>query len=147
MPLPSVWGPKLWPVLHAFGARGGKALVRWHEDERREILWLIGHLETIVPCPECRKHIEEYRRSNPLPVDARELGEWIWKFHEAVNERLGKERGPAFEVVLEQYQKVQIQKLFQEYFDLVKECVLKGTLSGTAVREWRRHLILFFGLG
>ncbi len=146
MPQPSVWGPKLWPVLHAIGSHGGKAIQRCRDDEKRELAWLFSHLESIVPCPECRKHIEEYRKGNPLPSETRDIGEWIWKFHEAVNQRLSKPAGPVLEEVLVQYQKVNIQKLYQDYFDCVKESVLKGTLSGDAVREWRRHLVLYWGL-
>jgi hypothetical protein len=95
MPLPSVWGPIAWKLLHSIGNRCGKTkyLIK---DELRESIWILSHIEYIIPCMECRNHIQSHRKKHPLPNDSSLFGAWLWTFHEAVNERLGKPEGPPF---------------------------------------------------
>ena len=81
------WGPSAWAILHALGERSGKGLERCRVDEQREMRWMIDNLEKIIPCHACVRHIVEYRRRNPLSDDYKT---WLWNFHEAVNQRLGK---------------------------------------------------------
>lgn len=45
--------------------------------------------DTIVPCPECRQHIDSHVRSRPITHE-KNIGRWIWNLHGYVNERLGK---------------------------------------------------------
>ncbi len=141
MPVPGVWGPKLWAVLHALGARAGLCSKAFAADELRYSLWLLEHLESIVPCPECRQHIVAYRKDNPLPEQTRMLGEWIWTFHEAVNQRLGKPAGPPF--TQELGQTTRLQESWKEYQRSVQESMLKGSVSGDAIREWGRRFQLW----
>lgn len=142
MPLPAVWGPKLWAVLHAIGARAGavsnKALL---QDETRYCLWLFEHLDQIVPCPECRAHIISYRRANPLPSETKELGLWIWTFHEAVNARLNKPPGPPFTQMLGR--QTSLLESWKEYQQSIRDSVSKGSVVGDAMREWNRRFQLW----
>ena len=141
MPLPAVWGPKLWAVLHAVGARAGMCSKAMAADELRHSVWLLEHLETIVPCPECRAHIIGYRRSVPVPSAASEIGQWIWQFHEAVNERLGKPAGPPFTRDLGR--QTGLLESWKEYQRCIQESVLKGSVPGDAMREWNRRFQLW----
>lgn len=144
MPVPSVWGPVLWPILHWLSVRAGqgKSLVKCRADEKREIGWLFTHLETIVPCVECKKHIEDYRKANPLPLEARDFEAWVWTFHEAVNQRLGKGAGPSLEEAREKWRNIQGIQEYSRYIKVLGESVLKGSVQGQALREWQRHLWL-----
>jgi hypothetical protein len=141
MPLPAVWGPKAWKLLHSIGARAGTSTVqKLQKDEERECLWLLSHIEYIIPCPECRNHIQAYRKKEGLPI-LTNVGAWLWTFHEAVNERLGKGEGPPFTHDLGKGDNPLI--LWNEYQELIKDSYLNGNLLGKDVKEWGRHLRLW----
>jgi len=143
MPVPGIWGPPAWRILHAIGSRAGKALPALVIDERRELLWLIEHIENFLPCPECRQHTEKYRRSVGLPGTSSDAAEWLWNFHEAVNRRLEKSPGPALSDVKDAYSSVNISQAWKEYRALVKDSIIQGHLSGAAFLEFGRHLRLW----
>jgi hypothetical protein len=139
MPLPAVWGPFAWTLLHGIGYKAGKCKSqKLKADENREALWLLNHLEFMIPCPECRLHIVQYRKKYGLPHGSSQVGEWLWRFHEAVNKRLGKIPGPPFtsELGIE----VVIWKQWLEYLDCVKGSFQVGHLQQSEVKEWNRHL-------
>ena len=158
MNAPGVWGPHLWAVLHRIGFHAGKAPEKLAKDERREFEWLINHLETVVPCAECRAHIEEYRRGrrptasvSSLSSAMAEEGEgarWIWEFHEAVNARLGK-TGVDFSSDLGSYassaSKKTLRQLWKTYTDTILTSVQVGFVSRESVSEFSRHLFLWQG--
>jgi hypothetical protein len=141
----------LWPILHWLSVRAGQGqcLAKCRADEARELVWLFTHLESIVPCVECKKHIEDYRKANPLPAasaatrDAvREFEVWVWTFHEAVNHRLGKGEGPSLEEARSKWKGIQGMQEYGRYIKVLGESVLKGSVQGQALREWHRHLWL-----
>ena len=144
MPLPSVWGPYLWVVLHRIGYRAGKAPDIMATDEKRELDWLFAHLETIVPCVECRQHIEEYRKVHGIPVPA-ECGRWIWEFHEDVNRRLGKTGVPYSSELGSWPTNKSLRRLWREYCESIFESVQMGNLPGKNLTEFGRHLFLWQG--
>ena len=92
--LPSLWGPKLWTLLHGIGGKAGRSIPALRADEIRELKWLVNNLETIIPCNECQTHIKIYRKAKPPPPNPSEYAHWFWEFHEAVNARLGKPSFP-----------------------------------------------------
>ncbi len=142
MPLPQVWGPIAWNLLHSIGARAGKGKQpRLRADEQREVFWLLAHLEYIIPCPECRQHIIAYRKANGLPTSPDLIGSWIWNFHEAVNERLKKEAGPPFTHSLGL--DINPAEIWKSYKLCVKESFQLGHLSTFDVKEWGRHFLLW----
>jgi hypothetical protein len=142
MPVPAIWGPKLWATLHAIGARAGKNSKSLRIDEAREIKWLLEHLETIVPCPECRQHIKTYRQTTGLPENTYNTGEWLSKFHNAVNVRLGKNEVP---YTNELGSSTTILSAWSAYQDVLKESMFRGTVRGEAIKEWNRHLRMWMG--
>jgi hypothetical protein len=142
MPVPAIWGPKLWSVLHAIGARAGKNSKALRIDEAREIKWLLEHLETIVPCPECRQHIQAYRQGSGLPTNTYDTGLWLSKFHNAVNSRLGKVEVPFTEDLGKGTNIIESWNLYQA---VLKESMFKGTVQGKALADWNRHLRMWMG--
>lgn len=141
MPLPAVWGPHAWKLLHSIGARAGSCKnPKLQRDEVRECLWLLSHLEYIIPCPECRSHLIEYRKKQGLP-EVSNYGAWLWTFHEAVNERLGKPEGPPFTHELGKDSSP--TQLWKTYQDIIKDSYLNGNLLSKDVKEWGRHLKLW----
>ena len=142
MPLPAIWGPKLWDILHGIGARAGKSMLQTRRDEERELKWIFEHLEQIVPCQECRKHIIEYRKENPLPEKGLGYAHWIWQFHEAVNARLGK---PSVVLVDGFGSSVILTKAWTEFKNCMRDSLMKGSVKGEFVANWRLHMKLWQG--
>ena len=142
MPLPAVWGPIAWKLLHAIGAKAGTASTpALKRDELRYLQWLLNHLEYIIPCNECRSHIQAYRKKEGVPEESSIVGAWIWTFHEAVNERLGKPEGPPFTVELGKGEN--ISQVWKDYLKCVQESFLIGHLRSEDVKEWARILFLW----
>ena len=139
MPLPAVWGPIAWSLLHGIGQKAGHpSTQKLKLDENREALWLLHHLDYIIPCPECRNHIRLYRKRTGLPQTSSAIGEWLWRLHEEVNKRLGKQPGPPF--TSEIGAGTVIWKTWLEYLDCVQESFQVGHLHQIEVKEWNRHL-------
>jgi len=142
----NIWGPQLWTILHKFGASAGTSIKNLSIDEFREITWLLNHLEMIVPCPECREHIKIYRQETGIPFTVATVAEWIWKFHNAVNKRLGKPV-EGIEIISESsfLTKGKIIDLWKDYLFVLKDTISKGVLVGKDVQEWNRHFRLWIG--
>lgn len=51
--------------------------------------WIEHVIKDRLPCEECREHMTKYLKENS-PGDAENMFTWSWKFHNAVNSRLGK---------------------------------------------------------
>jgi hypothetical protein len=134
------WGPTAWKLLHGIGYKTGKGQEKLRKDEVREVYWLLTHLEYIIPCEVCRKHIVEYRKGG-IPTDVDQIGAWIWTFHEAVNERLGKSEGPPF--TKELGKDINLKETWKEYSELVKKDLLLGMLNRDLLAQWSRHFHLW----
>jgi hypothetical protein len=136
MPVPGIWGPLLWKVLHPLSIVQSTRN-SFQKDKEYQYKWLIEHLETIIPCEECRKHSKEYRQSHPGYMTNPK--EWMWTFHNAVNTRLGKEEFPLDQLL----ESTSIRKSWKEYTDSLQESLLTGHLRGELVKEYKRHLLLW----
>lgn len=84
----SEWGPRLWNFLHAcsfaFPSNPSPEQVEAFET-------LLKTLQTLLPCPHCRLHFNEYLEKCPPDTSCGDtLKDWLIDFHNAVNERLGK---------------------------------------------------------
>jgi hypothetical protein len=142
---PAVWGPKLWKLLHILGYYSARVPEIMKKDAKREMDWMLSHLETIVPCVECRLHIEEYRRTVAAPGTLNEVAEWMWRFHEAVNVRLGK-TGVPFTGDLGQIEKGEtLKNLWANYTTEIFQTVQMGQLPGAGIKKFQQHLFLWKG--
>jgi hypothetical protein len=134
------WGPYAWKLLHGIGARAGRSSEKLRKDEDREAIWLIKNLESIIPCAECRKHIAAYKKES-TPKRSEEIGEWIWKFHEAVNERLNKPRGPSF--TQELGMDTDLKEAWNDYNKVMKKELIVGNCVAEKYNQWLRHFNLW----
>jgi len=132
MPPPSVWGPPLWNVLHRIGLPCKIPSLR--NDSEREGIWLIRHLETVLPCKECRDHLIEFKKSNPIPKSYDTLGEWICALHNSVNKKLGKE------ICSPEPPQTDIQAEWTLFLNSVKETVILRLITSEHLREFSRHM-------
>ena len=92
---PKKCGPGIWYTTHVY-ARDAVT-----EEKKHIFLNHINMLRKDFPCEKCRGHINEYVEANPIEHywnvtdnDGNAIGlfQWSWIFHNAVNERINKER-------------------------------------------------------
>lgn len=88
---PQLWGNGVWFTLHLL------AITSTNQKETIKTIKLILHS---LPCEMCRTHALEYLSRYPIEdyigvkmhnVDKLGLFVWTFKFHNAVNYRLGKQ--------------------------------------------------------
>lgn len=81
----AVWGPATWLLLHTLSYK-----LKDSEQHHAPELWLrLAGLCSVLPCPDCRVHAEEYiSRSRSRPRTQRELCIYFWHMHNIVNSRL-----------------------------------------------------------
>ena len=85
---PSSWGPRAWYWLHAAAISYPASPPKPVHRAMHVRLW--AFLRSL-PCAACRGHALAYARAHPPALDgSREFQTWAWKFHNAVNRRLGK---------------------------------------------------------
>lgn len=131
------WGPTLWAILHGFAEHSGS-----NEDERYIWISLLNGLYSVVPCPECAKHIKDWLRSHPI-IDLRNLPimnlhSWItnylYELHEDVNRRLGKPSFPK-SMLKETYRDLDIQVKAESLKRYLEKLI---SISGTGMLSWKK---------
>lgn len=89
-----MWGPLLWKTMHSFGrVLKGVEDHALRETLTRETSSLFDILIRSIPCPSCRNHATQYKRTHAIANantknDAFE--DWAYTFHNAVNRRIQK---------------------------------------------------------
>ena len=87
---------KLWNEIHTRAVN-----VYSERDYDNFCRWIRQVPYNELQCPKCRNHMIEYIRQNP-PERAENAFFWTWKFHDAVNIRLGK-RGLSYREAANMY--------------------------------------------
>jgi hypothetical protein len=144
------WGPPLWRILHTAAERLGRQPTGLlAADERRAWIQLLKVTEGILPCAQCRKHYGEWKKARP--VDGLGAGsalrpssrEWLWRLHEAVNERTG---APGPRPTLEEVEALyapaakDLAKEFDTLRKVIQDALLRGLLDGRHWSEWTTKL-------
>ena len=84
----SEWGPRGWAWLHALSISYPAAPTK---HERFAAFARVHAFIRSLPCDECTQHATAYvRRFPPDFSGSCGLQTWAWRFHNAVNLRLGK---------------------------------------------------------
>lgn len=148
MPSNKDWGPFVWTFLHALAERLGKQTNDLlASDEAREMVFVLQTLEHVMPCEKCRKHYHEYLKKNPVDEFSKKRGEflrqsvrmWLWKLHEAVNERNGAPSFP-IENLTPTYQSVNIQEVWNTFIPVFTKAVTAGLIGSEPLKSFRRHV-------
>lgn len=84
---PKYIGPGIWVLMHM------KAIKSIEFTDKIDFLHFIDYLCNNFPCERCRRHMIEYVDKDP-PLNYFTIPDgmfyWSWKFHNDVNQRLGK---------------------------------------------------------
>lgn len=87
---PNIFGPALWTTLHTLALTYPTQPDQATQDSMRSFL---TSLQTLLPCPECRKHYVAHMTANDVQgalhnKDA--LHHWVVDLHNSVSRRLMK---------------------------------------------------------
>lgn len=134
---PAVWGPRLWAFLHAFASRVGKGTTpAVQADETREAAWIADHVDTVIPCKECRDHWKAYRKEFPGTATT----DWMVKAHNSVNRKMGKAEWTPGETVVKH---APVKELWVAYVASIQESIAQGHLKGDHVATFATHIGLW----
>jgi len=107
-----VWGPRGWYWLHAQAISYPESPTRSDQTAMFARFW--SFVQTL-PCPECRVHATTYAREYPPDFSGSTgLQTWAWRFHNAVNYRLGKPL-----MLAEEYREAYREELARSYWSYV----------------------------
>ena len=82
------WGPRAWRWLHMMAIEYPEKPTP--EDRMRAVARIQNFL-TNLPCKLCRQHAKEHHAQDPPTLGSSyQLQNWVWRFHNAVNDRLKK---------------------------------------------------------
>jgi Erv1 / Alr family len=97
------WGPSGWRLLH-FIAFAAPTLNRHH------LHLFFETLPYVLPCKFCRASLTDYYTTDPIPTDANEFANWLYRIHNRVNgklreQKLIKHKDPSWQEVKQRYEK------------------------------------------
>ena len=78
---PKVWGASGWSLLHrmSFCFKNAKDAIEFYKT-----------LQYLLPCPSCRKNLEDHFVNLPIPTKSADFPEWLWRLHTRVNYLIDK---------------------------------------------------------
>ena len=117
-----------------------KGLPSLQKDSERECIWLVTHMEYIIPCKECNAHYFAYKQKNHIPTQYTKIGEWLCGLHNSVNEKLGKE---IVEYTGDLERIVDVKGDWLLYVECIKDSLRLGLIAGDKLREFSRHMLLW----
>ena len=121
---PTVWGPKLWFVIHTFALNYPDNPT--YED-KRVIEEFFNNLKSTIPCQKCRIHYRQRLERNPIInyLDNKEsLFRYTIDLHNQVNKSLGKKiysYDEVVEIYREAYNKKEVEK--EKRFAFIKKWI------------------------
>ena len=139
------WGPLLWTLLHGLSLK--RAVLDSFKLRTLKVKWkqLFELLPNIVPCSECKEHLEAYIKvANPNTINSQEdFSDWFYLLHEAVNKQLGK---PSFDKANLQamYSTTDLRSTYYKYDKLMEPAVQSGDASLLSWSKMKTVLLFLF---
>jgi hypothetical protein len=140
-PVADNWGPVVWTILHGLAEKSGNTIPGFYGDEVRKWIQMIEIMPKMIPCEDCRAHAQEWIKKYPitaiktLPHEQLHdwLVNWVYSFHEDVNQRTGK---PSFDrnLLTQTYTNVNFSNLLRALTPLINAAIL---LSGVTILPWQ----------
>lgn len=140
------WGPLVWRLLHTLAEKAGKqASLLTKGDEMRAWPLFIKALPSVIPCPYCRDHLQEYLQAHPfqLPLDYTEWTSYIplylYKLHESVNLTLGKPSFPLADLTTTYTDPRTLKPTVDRLEGIQQRAISLGGLSLISWRAWLKQ--------
>lgn len=105
--LTKVWGPSLWETIHCLAFNYP---LQPSDTEKTNYKNFFYNLPNILPCVECRKSCHKFITSGETLLtesvfnNKKTLTEWVFKLHNAVNNKLGVTYDFTYEMFREKYE-------------------------------------------
>lgn len=87
---PTVWGPKLWFIMHTYALNYSDNPSR---HEKHDMAEFFNNLKTTIPCNRCRLNYNRHLETNPVEnhlTDKHTLFKWTVDIHNETNKSIGK---------------------------------------------------------
>ncbi len=141
-PQNNVWGPELWMILHSSAERIGSSANRLPNEEWRMWHGLLNSLRYSLPCPQCKKHYNDYYAKTPIVSFNKEnVRTWLFQLHQQINYSNKKYEDYTIDNVEEQYKK---PFCFSKHIGAVRSQMIKGIhLQWTTRVDIQRTLRIF----
>ena len=137
-----IWGPELWMILHSSAERIGSSKHSLPNEEWRMWHSLLHSLRYSIPCPQCKRHYNEYYAKTPIVHFSREtVRTWLFELHQNINMANKKHEDYTIDKVEEQYKK---PFCFSSHINIVSSHMKAGIhLQWTTRVDIQRTLRLF----
>jgi hypothetical protein len=143
-PNKAIWGPAFWTLLHSWAERLGEDRDPYVEAEivthwSRFIRWL----PDVLPCIVCQEHARLQRRPNFLKLKGSALHvaarDWLYNFHNEVNERLAKGGRPFPISELLSYRTRDLKDTYNLLLENIRQGVAANIVRYESYAAWKIH--------
>lgn len=147
VPKNSEWGPLVWQMLHGAAEKLGRASNQsLFLDQRREMIFVLRDIESVMPCALCRNHYKEWRTRRPIdqfPETQAEFREavrkWLFDLHEQVNESREISSGITFDQLSMMYGTYDLKELGRQFAFLMNRAVSLKAVDREVLRRFNTH--------
>ncbi len=147
IPKNNEWGPLLWQMLHGVAEKLGSAPNHMiFMDHRREMIFILRYVETIMPCSLCRSHYAAWRTSHPidkLPETQAEFRQavrkWLFDLHEDVNQSRGFSSGLTLDQLSMMYKGYDLKELGKQFEFLLQRALRLKAIDREAMKKFSTH--------
>jgi len=137
-----IWGPHLWMILHSSAERIGSPKNRLSNEELRVWHSVLNSLRYSLPCPQCKKHFNEYYSKNPIGSFNKEtIRTWLFQLHQHINIANNKHADYTIDKVEQQYMQ---PFCFSSHLQILRSQMVAGIrLHWTTRDDIQRTIRLF----
>jgi len=139
------WGPRFWKLFHTLAECSGIELdPLTAKDELDAWIVLLKVQYHVMPCKLCKEHYKQWYSVNPIDqirsfsgLDRKkEIRNWLWGCHSAVNFSNGKPVPPLDTLPL-LYQKQSVEKEVSELNTMFQLAMSRHILKLEDITRWR----------
>lgn len=133
------WGNATWFLFHGLATK----IKPEYPNEYKNILHYFIQICQVLPCPHCRDHATITNKKANLHIinSNKKLKDYLWQFHNRVNERLNKPLF-SFEEHNNLYNTVRVKMIIEPFFSIMSAKVPAALMMESLQRQ--RILLDFY---
>ena len=109
------WGKITWYFIHTFCERIDEA---FFVNNRETVLKILSSVCSMIPCPTCRSHADQYLKKNPMIKIVRnkeELKAYFFRFHNHATLNGNPSARPADPSVIDMYKRANFKRIIDAF--------------------------------